>query len=131
MRIERLFQPLLRRIFRAPRHPGGIRSFPLQSRRRRSCHEVSSAGFWPGGGGLTSRYSIPILIKVPDGFAERPVAPPRPVSVFPRQVLLMCAEQHVSRGHFITLLRSTHTAAAETAKLDQPALERGIREVDA
>ena len=35
---------------RAPRHPGGVPHLPDSVAREAYSHEVSSAGFWPGGG---------------------------------------------------------------------------------
>jgi hypothetical protein len=35
----------------APRHPGGVPHLPDSVAREAYSHEVSSAGFWPGGGG--------------------------------------------------------------------------------
>src|SRR5262249_25338085 len=36
----------------APSHPGGVPNFPDWVAREAYSHEVSSAGFWPGGGGI-------------------------------------------------------------------------------
>ena len=36
---------------RAPPHPGGVPNLPDAVAREAYSHEVSSAGFWPGGGG--------------------------------------------------------------------------------
>ncbi|HET7413974.1 MAG TPA: DUF5996 family protein, partial [Pararhizobium sp.] len=36
----------------APRHLGGIPALPDDVTREAYSHEVSSAGFWPGGGGV-------------------------------------------------------------------------------
>ncbi len=36
---------------RAPPHPGGVPHLPDAVAREAYSHEVSSAGFWPGGGG--------------------------------------------------------------------------------
>src|SRR4030095_3066076 len=61
---------------RAPLHPGGIPNLPDTVTREAYSHEVSSAGFWPGGAGAPggpffSSYAYP----TPDGFAEARVAP--------------------------------------------------------
>ena len=37
---------------RAPRHPGGVPNLSDAVTREAYSHEVSSAGFWPGGGGI-------------------------------------------------------------------------------
>ena len=56
---------------KAPRHPGGIPHLPNAVAREAYSHEVSSAGFWPGGGGAVDypafySYAYP----APDGFAR-------------------------------------------------------------
>lgn len=43
---------------------------------REACsHEVSSAGFWPGNGGLGSAAFYAYAYPVPPGFADHPVRP--------------------------------------------------------
>ena len=39
---------------RAPLHPGGVPALPDEVTREAYSHEVSSAGFWPGGGGRST-----------------------------------------------------------------------------
>ncbi len=56
----------------APRHPGGIPHLPDAVAREAYSHEVSSAGFWPGGGGpieYPAFYSY--AYPAPEGFAVR------------------------------------------------------------
>jgi hypothetical protein len=59
----------------APPHPGGIPHLPDAITREAYSHEVSSAGFWPGGaaGGTPLFYSY--AYPEPDGFADAAVAP--------------------------------------------------------
>ena len=59
----------------APPHPGGIPHLPDDVTREAYSHEVSSAGFWPGGanGGTPLFYSY--AYPVPEGFAAAKVAP--------------------------------------------------------
>ena len=55
---------------RAPRHPGGVPHLPDAVAQEAYSHEVSSAGFWPGGGGpidYAAFYSY--AYPAPDGFA--------------------------------------------------------------
>ena len=56
---------------RAPEHPGGVPHLPDRVAREAYSHEVSSCGFWPVGGQLPIRCSIPMPIR------SRPVSPPR------------------------------------------------------
>lgn len=60
----------------APEHPGGVPALPDEVTREAYSHEVSSAGFWPGGGGSIEypvfySYAYP----APAGFAEAPIEP--------------------------------------------------------
>ena len=61
---------------RAPRHPGGVPHLPDAVAQEAYSHEVSSAGFWPGGGGPVEdaafySYAYP----APEGFAAAKVKP--------------------------------------------------------
>ena len=47
---------------RAPPHPGGIPALPDAVTREAYSHEVASAGFWPGGGGIDFAPSTPMPI---------------------------------------------------------------------
>jgi hypothetical protein len=61
---------------RAPRHPGGIPNLPDAVTREAYSHQVSSAGFWPGGaGGSGGPFFYSYAYPVPVGFAEAKVAP--------------------------------------------------------
>ena len=53
---------------RAPEHPGGIPNLPDWVTREAYSHEVSSCGFWPGGGALRIRRSIRMRIRSRRGF---------------------------------------------------------------
>ncbi|KRC52073.1 hypothetical protein ASE16_03175 [Leifsonia sp. Root227] len=52
----------------APTHPGGAPNCPPSVMREAYSHELSSAGFWPGGGGEGAFYSY--AYPAPDGYAE-------------------------------------------------------------
>ena len=61
---------------RAPRHPGGVPHLPNAVAQEAYSHEVSSAGFWPGGGGpidYAAFYSY--AYPAPDGFRRAKVKP--------------------------------------------------------
>jgi hypothetical protein len=60
----------------APLHPGGIPNLPDAVTREAYSHEVSSAGFWPGGGGIDEPCFYSYAYPTPEGFAEQPVGPP-------------------------------------------------------
>ena len=61
---------------RAPRHPGGIPNLPDAVTREAYSHEVSSAGFWPGGGEVDEPSFYAYAYPVPTGFASARVSPP-------------------------------------------------------
>jgi len=59
----------------APLHPGGIPALPDAVTREAYSHEVSSAGFWPGGGGIDEPTFYSYAWPAPPGFADARVAP--------------------------------------------------------
>ncbi len=113
---------------KAPRHPGGIPALPDPITREAYSHEVSSAGFWPGGGGgvdeaMFYSYAYP----APDGFADRSVEPAaarfdRKLGEFllPYEAVRTSADPE---GELTRFLQSTYEAAADLAKWDRQALE--------
>jgi protein-tyrosine-phosphatase len=58
----------------APEHPGGVPNCPDRVMVEGYSHEISSAGFWPGGGAEGAFYSY--AYPAPEGFAEAPVPAP-------------------------------------------------------
>ena len=59
----------------APLHPGGIPALPDAVTREAYSHQVSSAGFWPGGGAIDFPAFYSYAYPAPDGFAQARVAP--------------------------------------------------------
>jgi hypothetical protein len=59
----------------APVHPGGISALPDEVTREAYSHEVSSVGFWPGGGPIDYPAFYSYAYPAPTGFAEAQVAP--------------------------------------------------------
>ena len=59
----------------APLHPGGIPNLPDTVTREAYSHEVSSAGFWPGGGGIDEPCFYSYAYPAPKGFADEIVRP--------------------------------------------------------
>ena len=55
----------------APEHPGGVPNCPDHVVVEGYSHEISSAGFWPGGGAEGAFYSY--AYPAPEGFADAPV----------------------------------------------------------
>ena len=52
----------------APPHPGGVPNLPDAVAREAYSHEVSSAGFWPGGGAIDYAAFYSYAYPEPDGF---------------------------------------------------------------
>ena len=59
----------------APRHPGGVPNLPDDVAQEAYSHEVSSAGFWPGGGAIDYPAYYSYAYPAPEGFAAAPVRP--------------------------------------------------------
>lgn len=59
----------------APLHPGGIPALPDEITREAYSHEVSSAGFWPGGGGVNFPAFYSYAYPTPAGYANAKIKP--------------------------------------------------------
>ena len=59
----------------APDHPGGLPNMPLWVAQEAYSHEVSSAGFWPGGDAFPEPIFYSYAYPSPEGFAEAKVGP--------------------------------------------------------
>ena len=91
-------------------------------------HEVSSAGFWPGGGDIKGPAFYSYAAPEAAGFAEQRV---RPQAAFyhpqMKEFLLMYDDVRAAASPKATLmefLQSTYDAAADCGKWDRKALER-------
>ncbi|HEY1607065.1 MAG TPA: DUF5996 family protein [Allosphingosinicella sp.] len=112
----------------APLHPGGIPNLPDDVTREAYSHEVSSAGFWPGGaGGPGGPFFYSYAYPVPDGFSQAKVEPPqaRFDENFGEFVLDYEAVRQAADPDAILMafLCSTYEAAADLAGWDRAALE--------
>ena len=113
---------------RAPEHPGGIPNLPDWVTREAYSHEVSSCGFWPGGGGTAHPAFYSYAYPEPTGFPDVPV---KPDGAFYnrelREFLLPYDRVRQSDSPDETLLeflQTTYEAAATLAWWDRSALER-------
>ena len=115
----------------APRHPGGVPHLPDAVAQEAYSHEVSSAGFWPGGQGADAAF-YSYAYPAPAGFAEARVAPAAAYwSKELGEFLLPYEAMRTSPdpdGALMEFLQSTYDAAADLAKWDRAALERPIGE---
>ena len=113
---------------RAPEHPGGIPNLPDWVTREAYSHEVSSCGFWPGGGATPYPAFYAYAYPEPAGFADAPVKPGGAFySQDLREFLLpydRVRESERPDDALLEFLQSTYEAAADLAHWDRAALER-------
>lgn len=113
---------------RAPLHPGGFPALPDAVTQEAYSHEVSSAGFWPGGGGMDEAAFYSYAYPVPDGFADAVVAPDAGYfhEALGEFVLPYDAVRRSStpEDDLLAFLRTTYDAAADLGRWDRAALDR-------
>lgn len=112
---------------RAPEHPGGFPNMPDRITREAYSHEVSSAGFWPGGDSGEA-FFFSYAYPTPEGFAEAGVQPAAASwnpelgeFVLPYETVRTADSPEAT---LIAFLESTYEAAATTAHWDLEALEQ-------
>jgi uncharacterized protein DUF5996 len=110
----------------APPHPGGAPNCGPHVMLEAYSHEVSSAGYWPGGEGEGLFYSY--AYPEPAGYRETAVRPPAATFnvelgefVLPYEVVRQADDPD---GLLLEFLQTTYEAAAATAQWDRAALER-------
>ena len=112
----------------APPHPGGVPHLPDVVAREAYSHEVSSCGFWPGGGPVPYPVYYAYAYPAPEGFKDFRVLPQAAFySNDLGEFLLPYDEVRKSKNPdavLLDFLQSTYEAAADLAKWDRPALER-------
>jgi hypothetical protein len=111
----------------APRHPGGVPNLPDAVAQEAYSHEVSSAGFWPGGGAIDYPAFYSYAYPAPEGFATARVRPDAAFFsealgefILPYDAVRTAADPDSALLEF---LQSTYEAAADAAKWDRAALE--------
>lgn len=112
----------------APEHPGGIPGLPDRVTREAYSHEVSSCGFWPGGGPVAHPAFYSYAYPAPPGFAEAIVRPKDAYYsaglgefILPYDAVRQAASPDAALLEF---LQTTYDAVAELAKWDRASLER-------
>lgn len=112
----------------APPHPGGVPHLPDAVAREAYSHEVSSAGFWHGGGPLPEPVFYSYAYPEPPGYATAAV---RPAAAYYHQelrefVLPYDAVRKATSPDktLLDFLQSTYEAAASLGNWDRAALER-------
>jgi len=112
----------------APKHPGGIPNLPDWVTQEAYSEEVSSCGFWPGGGPIPYAAFYSYAYPEPTGFATAGVHPREAFySKDLREFILPYDAVRQSESPDDTLLEfleTTYRAAADLAKWDRSSLER-------
>jgi hypothetical protein len=111
----------------APLHPGGVPGLPDAVTREAYSHEVSSAGFWPGGLGADEPMFYSYCYPAPEGFAQAHVEPEAArydptlgEFLLPYEAVRGAADPETMLMNF---LESTHRAAADLGRWDREGLE--------
>ena len=112
----------------APPHPGGVPHLPDRVAREAYSHEVSSAGFWPGGPALPEPIIYSYAYPEPEGFKEARVGPEAAYYnndfkefVLPYEAVRTSEDPDAALLQF---LQTTYEAAATHAHWDRASLER-------
>jgi len=115
---------------RAPRHPGGVPHLADAVATEAYSHEVSSAGFWPGGGAIDYPAFYSYAYPEPVGFRAARVRPGAAFFgealgefILPYDAVRTAADPDATLLEF---LQSTYEAAANAAAWDRDALECGL-----
>jgi hypothetical protein len=111
----------------APPHPGGVPGVSDAVMRDAYSHEVSSAGFWPGGGGIDYAAFYCYAYPEPDGFRTSSVGPDAAFFsealgefVLPYDAVRTAPDPDAT---LLAFLESTYAAAAAAGRWDRSALE--------
>lgn len=111
----------------APEHPGGIPNMADWVTREAYSHEVSSCGFWPGGGAVTDPVFYAYAYPEPPGFADYAIQPKEAFySSQMREFILpyeAVRQAEDPDGMLLAFLQSTYEAAANLANWERTALE--------
>jgi hypothetical protein len=111
----------------APEHPGGIPNLPDAVTREAYSHEVSSCGFWAGGGTILSPVFYSYAYPEPKGFAKAVVKPESAYYSDDFQEFLLpydaVREAQSPDDTLLEFLQSTYQAAATLGGWDRKSLE--------
>jgi len=117
---------------RAPLHPGGIPNLPDDVTQEAYSHEVSSAGFWAGGGPVDDAAFYSYAYHGPDGFSDARVEPEAAYFdkdfgefILPYDAVRLSADPEAT---LMAFLESTYDAAASLGGWDRSQeCARGLR----
>lgn len=112
---------------RAPLHAGGVPHLPDAVAREAYSHEVASAGFWPGGGGVDEAMFYAYAYPEPAGYRDWAIEPAGAhYDDALREFVLPYAAVRAAASPEDTLLAvltSGHEVAAELGRWDRAGLE--------
>jgi Family of unknown function (DUF5996) len=112
---------------RAPEHPGGVPGLPDWVTREAYSHEVSSCGFWPGGGPIPYAAFYSYAYPEPAGFSVEPVEPDAAFYSDDLHEFILpydaVRQAESPDGMLLAFLQSTYEAAANRAQWDRGSLE--------
>ncbi|WGS21859.1 MULTISPECIES: DUF5996 family protein [unclassified Bradyrhizobium] len=111
----------------APQHPGGVPYLPDTVAHEAYSHEVSSAGFWPGGGAVDYPAFYSYAYPEPAGYRSTQVRPDAAFFndalgefILPYDAVRTAADPDQA---LLDFLQSTYEAAANSANWNRDALE--------
>jgi hypothetical protein len=110
----------------APLHPGGVLGLSDRVVREAYSHEVSSAGFWPGGSAYPHAIFYSYAYPEPPGYRAAPVSKPAHFEESLGEFVLPYACLHDARdpdAMVLQFLSETYAAAANCGQWDRAALE--------
>ncbi len=113
----------------APEHPGGIPNLPDWVTREAYSQEVSSCGFWPGGGPIPYAAFYSYAYPEPSGFAAASVQPG--AAFYSSDLREFILPYHVVQQSespdsiLLDFLQTTYDVAANLGKWDRSSLESG------
>ncbi len=112
----------------APQHPGGVPGMADWVTREAYSHEVSSCGFWAGGGSVTEPVFYAYAYPEPEAFATYPIQPKEAFYhsqmrefMLPYEVVRQAADPEAM---LLTFLQSTYDATASLGNWNRVTLER-------
>ena len=111
----------------APPHPGGVPNLPDRVTRDAYSHEVSSAGFWPGGAIAPYPLFYSYAYPEPKGFAAAKVQPESARYDPTLHEFILPYDEMRRRDDpgqaLLSFLQSTYVAAADLGGWDRRSLE--------
>jgi hypothetical protein len=114
----------------APEHPGGVPHLPDAVTREAYSQEVSSCGFWPGGGAVPYPAFYSYAYPEPPGFAESLVRPE--AGFYSRELREFILPYDAVRAaaspedYLLEFLQVTYEASANLGGWNRKALERDV-----